>query len=376
VRNILNLLSHLRQNQLKEAGAPESRIAEAADMFAFLDGQVNGIGTSRLSNEALSETMTSADFTYAIQEFVQRKSLPGYERKGFAFEPLVKPDTVPNFLSVNRYQNRCGVQDLEYVMEKGQARPGYVSDATKRTWQVWRWEKQFDFSWEALKNDDIGYFENTAEMMGEAARRTIEKYVSRFMSNGTSIARIQAGGALYTQNGRLTSTRISEARMGFNQRVDACAEPINARLAYLVFHSGLVDTVAQIQQSTLVPELATNAANVVRNQFIPIENPYLVGVAPNLPWYAFTNWQENNIVPFVLARMQGFPGPLIVRKKSDIEAVTSMLGAGRAVDPIMGDFDTGNVVLKVMDVWGTYVNGTNGNVVDRTGTYYSAGTAP
>ena len=261
MRKFLRILSKIRQSQLKEAKAPAARIAEAADMFNFLDRQIEGVGTSRLNNERLTETMTSGDFAYAIEEFVQRKSLPGYERKGFAFEPLVKNDTVPNFLSVTRYQNRCGLQDLEYVMEKGQARPGFVHDATKRAWQVYRWEKQFDFSWEALKNDDIGYFENTAALMGEAARRTLEKYVSRFYTNATSITRIQGGGVPYTQNGRLTSTRISEARMGFNVRTDACNEPLNAKLAYLVFHSGLLDTVAQIQQSVLVPELATNAAN-------------------------------------------------------------------------------------------------------------------
>ena len=163
--------------------------------------------------------------------------------------------------------------------------------------------------------------------------------------------------------------------MGFNVRTDACNEPLNAKLAYLVFHSGLLDTVAQIQQSVLVPELATNAANVIRNLFIPIEDPYITGTAPNLPWYAFTEPETAGIFALVLARMAGFPGPIIVRKKSDIEAVTSMLGAGRAVDPILGDFDSGNVVLKVMDVFGTYIDGTNGNIVDRRGAYYSAGTA-
>lgn len=374
MRRILYTFSKIRQLQLAEAKAPEKAIAEVADKFAWLDRQIDGIGADG-NNERLAEVMTSADFTYAIQEFVQRKSLPGYERKRFAFEQLVKDDTVPNFLPVTRYQNRCGVDDLEYVGEKGQARPGSVHDATKRQWQVWRWEKQFDFSYEALKNDDIGYFENGAALMGEAARRTLEKYVSRFYTNTTSIAHLTGGGALFATTGRLTSARISEADMAFNQRTDACSEPINATLTYIVGHSGLKNVARQIQASQLVPELATNAANVVRAGWTWIEDPYIVGVAPNLPWYAFTGPQDG-IIPLVLARLQGMPGPMIVRKRSDIEAVTSMLGAGRPVDPILGDFESGNVVLKVMDVWGTYVDGTNGNLVDRNGAYYSSGTAP
>jgi len=372
MRRITYTLSEIRKEQLRRAKAPDKAIVEVGEKFAWLDRQIDGIGVDGGNNERLAEVMTSADFTYAIQEFVQRKSLPGYERKGFAFEPLVYNDTVPNFLPVTRYQNRCGVDDLEYVGEKGQARPGSVHDATKRQWQVWRWEKQYDFSYEALKNDDIGYLENVAELMGFAARRTLEKYVSRLYTNAASIAQLTGASVLHWTNGRLTSTRISEARMAFNQRTDDCSEPINATLNYIVIHSGLVDVARQIQASELVPELATNAANVVRTGWAYIEDPYITGVSPNLPWWAFTG-PNYGIIPLVLARLQGMAGPMIVRKRSDIEAVTSMLGAGRPVDPILGDFDTGNVVLKVMDVWGTYVS--TGNLVDVDGAYYSSGTA-
>jgi hypothetical protein len=353
--------------------APEKTLMEVADKFQWADRQISGIGFADGANERLSEVMISADFTYAILEFVQRKTLPGYQRKRFGFEPLVMMDTVPNFLPVTRYQNRCGVDDLEYVNQKGQSRPGSVQDATKRQWQVWRWEKQYDFSHEALVNDDIGYFEDVADKMGEAARRTLEKYVSRFYTNATTIARLTALGALYMTTGRLATARVSTARMAFNQRTDACSEPVNATLVYIVGHSGLADTAAQILNSTQVAELATNAVNVV--SFTWIEDPYIVGTAPNLPWYGFTGVQ-NGIVPYVLARQQGRPGPLILRKRSDMESVTSMLGAGRPVAPIMGDFESGNIVLKVADVWGTYIDGTEGNMVDNRGSYYSAGTAP
>ena len=164
--------------------------------------------------------------------------------------------------------------------------------------------------------------------------------------------------------------------MAFNQRVDSRNQPINARLAYIVHHSGLVDTANQILNSELVPELATNGINVVRNNFIPIEDPYIVGTAPNLPWWGFTNWRENNVRPFVLARLEGWPGPQIIRKRPDAEVVSSMLGTGTPVNPIMGDFDTGNVVLKVVDIFGTYTDSTEGELFDYRGAYYSAGTAP
>lgn len=377
MRKITYMLSELRKDQLTRRKASNERIAEVGAAFTAFDHALDGIHREG-DNELVREVMTSADFTYAIEEFVQRKSLPGYQRMAFPFEPLVKVENnLPNYMKVDRYQNRCGVEDLEYVGQKGPARAGSVADATKRHLQVWRFEKQFDFSHEAMVNDDIGYFEDVATKMGEAARRTLEKYVSRFYTNGTSITRIQGGGALYAQNGRLTSDRISEARMGFGQRTDACGEPINADLKFVVYHRGLEDTVLTIQNSTLVPELATNAANVVRTAFTGIKDPYLTGAAPNLPWYAFDDPNNaDGIVAFVLARRSGVPGPVIIRKTSDMEAVTSMLGAGTPMAPILGDFDSGNIVVKVVDVWGTYVDGTNGNVFDRRGTYYSTGMAP
>jgi hypothetical protein len=375
-RKILRAACEVWRGELADMGAPDKRIQECQDLFESIDGHLSGITATSTNNALLMETMTSADFTNAIQTFVTRLLIPGYQKKNFNFESLVWNDVLINFLNHNRYQNRGSLDDLEYVGEKGQARPGSVDDATARIYRVYRWEKQYDFSWEAIRNDDLGYFSDQATLMGESARRSIEKFVSRMYTNATTIARLIALGALFSQNGRLTSARISEARMGFNQRVDSRNEPINARLAFIVGHSGLADTALQIQSSQLVPELATNAANIVQRNWQWIEDPYIAGTAPNLPWYGFTNWRENNVRPFVLARMQNFPGPLIIRKKSDQEAVTSMLGSGAAVDPMMGDFDTGNIILKVVDVWGTYIDGTEGNLFDSRGAYYSTGTAP
>jgi hypothetical protein len=376
MRRILSVMADIRKKQLRNAEAPDKLVVEVGEKFAFLDRQMSGISDLRdyANRGRLREVMTSGDFTYALEEFVQRKLLPGYQRKRFAFEPLVYNDEVPNFQPVTRYQNRCGVDDLELVIEKAQARPGSVHDATKRQWQAWRWEKQYDFSFEAMKNDDLGYFENLTTLMGEAARRTLEKFVSRLYTNALSIGQLTGAGVLYWQNGRLTSARVSEARMAFNQRLDACSEPMNATLNYVVIHPGLVDVARTIQASALVPENATNAANVVQTGWQYIEDPYIAGAAPNLPWWAFSG-PQNGINTLILARMQGMPGPLIVRKTSDIEAVTSFLGAGRPVDPIFGDFESGNVVLKVMDVWGTYVS-AGANLSDIRGAYYSTGTAP
>jgi len=366
-------MNELWKAELSDAGAPDTRIQESDDYFHNLDTLMGGSG-SGASNTLLYEAMTTGDFANALGTFVQVEAWSGYERKRFAFEPLVKTDTVPNFQSVTRLQRRQGLNDLEYVGEKGSVRAGEYPDAVSRAYQVYVWQKQFDFSWQMLVNDYLGYFRDTAQEIGSSARRTLEKYVSRMYNNVTSIARLTGGGVMYSQNGRLTTTHISEARMAFNARTDDAGEPINARLAYIVYPSGLEDVVRTIQGSQLVPELATNAVNVVRNNWIGIEDPYVAYVAPNIPWWAFADWRSD-IVALVLARMENWPGPKILRRRSDIESVTSLLGGGAAVNPIMGDFESGNIVVKALDIWGTYIDGTNGNLFDRRGAYYSSGLA-
>ena len=374
MRKILSMLQEIRQLQVKAKGGVDAQLAEVGDKFRYFDEQLSGI-TPTSTGTAIEEVMTSADFTYAIQEFIQRLMIPAYQAKRFDFEQFMKPDLTPNFLPVTRYQRRAGLDDLEYVGDKGEARPGSVPDATRRQYKVEVWEKQFDFSMRALVNDDLGYFSDFATAMGQAARASLEKYVSRMLWNATSLVFIVAGGVLYWQNGRLTSSRIAEARMAFNQRVDVRGNPIAATLKYLVHHAGLVDTVRMIRQSTLIPELATNAANVIAGDFVPVEDPYVAGIAPNLPWYALVDWRTTGIVPFVLARRQGKPAPELVRKKSDVESMTSLTAAGGGVSPLMGDFATGNVVVKIHDEWGTYISANDGNVFDIQGVYYSAGTA-
>src|SRR4030042_1605768 len=131
MRKLLYAMKEIRKGQLADAKAAPERLAEVDAKFSFLDNSLMGVMEGGAS-EHFMEVMTSADFTYAIQEFVQRQALPGYQRKTFAFWPLVEPDVLPNYLPVTRYPHRAGVDDLEYVGEQAPARPGSGDDAHKR----------------------------------------------------------------------------------------------------------------------------------------------------------------------------------------------------------------------------------------------------
>lgn len=166
--------------------------------------------------------------------------------------------------------------------------------------------------------------------------------------------------------------------MAFMQRVDGRGEPLRADAIYLVHHIGLTDAVATIQNSVLRPEDSTNADNVVQGTFIPIADPYMAGTSPDLPWYMFTRWNDDNIRPFVLARLSGVPGPMVMRRRSDVELIGSLLGAGAPAPPAMGNFLSGDISLAVVDVWGTFVGdpAVDANFFDTNGAYFSSGTTP
>ncbi len=377
MRVILDTLSKIRAEQLKTQGR-ETRIAEVGEMFAWFDRSLNNLSLTGLGydgQEKIEEVMTSADFSYALSEFVQRLMIPGYQTKRFEFEPLVYNDTAPNYESVTRYQKRSSLEDLELVLEKGEPMAGHVSDAVRRQWQVQVWQKQFDFSMRTLVNDDLGYFNDQATEMGISARRTLERFVSRLYNNATSIARLTGLGAAYFTTGRLTSTRVSTAQLAFGQRTNDDGNPMNVTPKYLVIPTGLSHTALQILNSELVPELATNGINVVKGSFSIIEDPHITFTAPNIPWWMMSDPRGGeNVRGLVLGRRQGIPAPMLFRKKSDMEAFASFAGGGAPASPIMGDFATGNIVVKVYDEWGTYVDAVEGNWFDVRAGYYSSGT--
>ncbi len=380
MRNIFKYMYELEAEKRVAAGR-ESTLAEMRDMFRLIDNRIGGVsldpdGVWDAPDTQLSEAMVTANFQQALLGFVERRMTPGYQTVRFDFEQFVKPDETPNFFAVSRLQNRQGVPDLQYQAEKGEPRPGSMADATPHDISVQRWSEQFDFSFEALVNDDLGYFDNACTLAGQAARRTLEKFVSRMLWNATSLAYLVGLGALYSSNGRLTTARVSTARMAFAQRVDAAGEPVAAELAFIIHHRGLGDTVDTIRSSQLVPELATNAANVVGTRFKAIADPYVTGAtATAMPWFATSNYRMDGIVPFTLARLRGRPAPRLYRRTSNQEVITTLLGAGTPAEPILGDFETGNVVFKVEDIWGTYVDPIFGNVYDPRGCFYSSGTA-
>lgn len=369
MRRIISMLMEIAQ-----ANNPQNH-AKYSEAYPLIDASLNvltGGDNGSLTANKLSETMVAADFPYALGEFVDRALWPAYGRWEFGFQPLVWNDTTPNFMDITRYQRQQGINDLEMVREKARPKAGSYPRPRKLQYRVYRWEKQYDFSMEALVNDDLGYFNDMAGLMGDSARRTLERFVSRLYHNATTIAAMVALGANYSGTARLSTNALMTAWAAFNNRVDAAAVPMNIRPVILVIHKALEPVALQIIRSVQVAENATNALNVLPPLQLIID-PYITGTAPNYPWWLFTTPNTGGIRTITLARMQGRPGPLVLQKAPDTMTFSGFNRTGALV-PGIGDFDTGNIMLKVADIWGGWDDATYAGLTDYRGAYYSSGT--
>lgn len=359
----------------------EQKIGELRQAVEYADSALSRVrlsagGGFEGPETKLGEVMTSADFQYAIEEFVQRQMVPAYQEKMFDFEPLVKPDELPNFMPVTRYQRRQGLPNLRYT-PWGQTGPdASFPETDKKQYRVYQWRENFHFGMDVFVNDDLGYIEQTAGDMGRAARRSQEMFVSNMINNATTRARLTGLGALYSGHGRFSVNRWSEVRMAFNQRTDAAGNPIAANATYLVHHAGLADQVNIVRSAQYNPDLMTREPNVVRGTFTPIEDPFMSGTAPDLPWYGFSDWRQSGVTPFVLARWRDLPAPIMTRKQSDNQRITSIMGGGALMPTWWGDWAQGMTSIAMIDIWGTYIDGTEGNLYDYRGGFYSDGTIP
>ena len=83
MRRFLGLLADIRKDRLAQQGATAERLGEVDSLFGYMNRQLDGVKQG-VGGERLSETLTSADFQYAIMEFVQREMIPGYQTSGFS----------------------------------------------------------------------------------------------------------------------------------------------------------------------------------------------------------------------------------------------------------------------------------------------------
>lgn len=320
----------------------------------------------------LREALTTSDFPYLFGDVLDRQVLASYKATEPVWKAFTRQSTVPRIspqVGGYRFAVTGGDQYLDIVAEKGE----YLAsdrNETRYSLSVDKYGRQFDISWEALINDDLGALKDTPERFARAAIRTEHRIVTGLYQDddGTHVgnanlydkadataANINAVTSLLTIASLETGI---EAMAGF---LDVGGEPIMNRPKYLVVPPSLEMTARQILTSSTKMWLdyttraggpinyAMPTTNVVANfGLILIVDPYLpVLDADNglTGWYLFAD--PKDIAALEFAHLKGHERPEICMKASDKVTV-----GGGAISPMSGDFATDNVLYRVRLVCG------------------------
>jgi hypothetical protein len=316
-------------------------------------------------DKALAETMTTQHFATYFGTALSRAFYPDYKYDVGSWVNYTYPDVVPDFRDVDRLRmSEPGT--LYKRLEKQQASATHIAE-TVIHYGVEQYGRQFDVSWQTLQNDDLGKIAETPMRMANAARRWLDAWVSALYDNATTQAALLALGAVYGGTGRLTAANLAIGLNAMMQRTDVNGNQMNINRVFLV-----IPKILQIQAADILQDVLAygGAGGNVLQQFIAgvYVDPYVGFTSPDVPWYLFAAPAE---VPAVtVARLQGWPGPSVTRKRSDIELLS-----GSAPAPFhLGDFATGDIEFIVQDIIGGWDNASYVGVTDFRGIYYSNGT--
>jgi hypothetical protein len=305
----------------------------------------------------LKEAITTSDFPYLFGDVLDRQVLASYKAVDPVWKAIVRTSTVKDFKTAYRFAITGGDQYLAEVAEKGEY-PASERTEERYSLAVKKYGRQFDISWEALINDDLGALKDTPERFAWAAVRTEHRLVTNQYADDDGT---HAAGNLYDKvtaneiNGSVNLLTIAnletglEAMAGFR---DANGEAIMNRAKYLVVPPALEMTARQILTSAtkMWTESAGGGAtaypttNVVSQMGLTlIVDPYLPIMDTsngNIGWYLFAD--PKDIAALEVAHLAGHERPEICMKASDKVTI-----GGGAITPLSGDFATDNVFYRV-----------------------------
>jgi len=355
-------------NEIDRGEGYEQKLKETVDLLS----NANNL-PSHKHEYLIKEALTTSDFPKLFGDVLDRQVLASYKAVDPVWKAFVKMSTVKDFKDAYRYAITGGDQLLAKVAEKGEYLASERSE-DRYTLNVDKYGKQFDISWEALINDDLGALKDTPERFARAAVRTEHRVTTCLyaydQTGGAGTAAHTFGGPLYsTFAGEINKTAGAltigfleqglEAMAGF---LDANGEPIQNRAKFLVVPPALEMTARQILTSankiytggaggTAWPTtnvLPQYGLTLVVDPYLPIcslINEPTYPLSANTAWYLFAD--PKDIAALEVAHMSGHERPEICMKASDKVTV-----GGGAIGPMSGDFATDNVLYRVRLVFG------------------------
>ncbi len=358
MRNIINFV--------KEYALADKEVLREADFDRRVEAlDALGSGLLNMNASQFQEAMTTAHFEDYFSDALSRAFYADYQYKVGSWTNYVYQDVAPDFRNVDRFR-MSEPEGLLRRREKAEAKTTYIEE-TPIEYGVDEFARQFDVSWRAILNDDLGKIRETPQRMANAAGRWLDAWVSNLYDNAVTQATLAALLPPWSGTGRLTAANLAIGLNAMMQRVDARGNQMNIPSVHVVIPPILAIQAADILQDLL--SFGGPGGNVL-GQFTAsvYVDPYIATAVPNVPWYLFADPSDVPSVTFV--RLQGMPGPIVTKKASDIQMIFGTAPAAY----LMGSFATGDIEYMVTDIVGAWDDASYVGVTDFRGIYYSSGT--
>lgn len=324
------------------------------------------------------EMMTTSDFAQLFGDVIDRQILAKYASAPIQWDMVAKRGRVRDFRTVKRFTLDGGEAILDEVKQQAPYPAAALAD-NEYTYSVKKYGRRIPLSWETLINDDLDAFRDIPDRLGNAARRSEERFASDLYAgvSGPDGTFFSSGNHnIVTSNPVLSMAALQTAYTVLAAQVDADSGPIFIDGTVLVVPPALEVVARNIVNATEIIA-ATGGGdgtgsdqlrvdNWMRNKVKIMVNPWLPILATsangNTSWYLFADPSVGRPameVGFLIGHEQ----PELFQKSPD----ALRLGGG-LMSPEDGDFDTDSVQWKLRHVFGgTLMDPKSGVASNGTG---------
>jgi len=312
----------------------------------------------------LKEAITTSDFPALFGGILDRQLIASYQAAVPDWRQYVYVGSAKDFRPNQRSKVQGLADLLDPVPEKGEYKVKPVSEA-HYSWTIAKYGNQFDVSFEALINDDLGAFADVPQRFASAAVYTEAYLVTSLFASATGpnpalfgapIVDVDLQNVTNVGSLPLTIQNLETTLALMAAQTDALGRPLGIRGVHLVVPPALETTARAILTSASKQWLDTAAgavipvptANVLPQMGLtPHVNPLLPAIDEsgnrNGTWYLFADkGSQTSPKALEFSYLRGHETPEICMKASDKVSPT-----GAPISPFSGDFATDNIFYRV-----------------------------
>jgi hypothetical protein len=339
------------------------RLLEVFDLYNRV------LSGDRYAALTFQENMSTSDFANLFGDVLDRQILAKYVSAPVQWTQLSRRGMVRDFRTVKRFTLDGGEAVLGAVKQLSEYPAAGLTDGAY-SYSVGKYGRRIPLSWEDLINDDLDAFRSIPDRLGNAARRSEEKFVTGLYaaSTGPNATFFASGNKNLVASGASSALSIASLQAAFTllaSQVDTDGAPIYIDGVTLVVPPALTVVANNILNATEIwtavgsggaasdagRQDQLRAANWMANKVKVISNPWLpiittTGTLGSTAWYLFADPTVGRPA-MEIGFLTGHETPELFQKSPN-----AMRVGGGAVSPEDGDYDTDATEWKIRHVFG------------------------